>query len=258
MRLPPRERWRRLAGGSICAVWAVELEDGSRVVVKDTPYPATVEADGLAALAAAGAPVPAVLLVEDSLLVLEHVAAGAPDWAGLGARVAELHRSIGPAFGWSEDNRIGPLVQPNGLLDRWPEFYALRRVRPHLDSPALPVDLRRRIERGLEHHIDELLPQRPPASLVHGDLWSGNVIDGRWLIDPAVHHADREYELAFAEVFGGFPSEFWSSYQDAWPLPEGWQRRRPALQLSHLLVHVRLFGGGYAGAVAARLDALGW
>lgn len=257
MRLPPRERWQRLGGGSICAVWTAELDDGTRVVVKEAPYPAEVEAEGLQALAAAGAPVPAVLDVGASRLVLEHVS-GPPDWAALGAGVAVLHRTTGPAFGWARDNRIGPLVQPNAWLGSWPEFYATRRVAPHLDAPALPPDLRRRIERGLTAGLSDLLPEQPPASLVHGDLWSGNVVGGRWLIDPAVHHADREYELAFAEVFGGFPPAFWDSYDAEWPLEDGWRQRRPALQLSHLLVHVRLFGAGYVGAVAARVDALGW
>jgi fructosamine-3-kinase len=255
--LPPRETWRPLAGGSICQVHAATLDDGRRVVVKDAPYPVEVEAEGLRALAAAGAPVPDVLHVEGHRLVLAHVA-GDPDWAGLGERLAEVHRATGSDYGWDRSNRIGPLPQDNGRLARWPAFLAERRIRPHLDAPALPVAVRRRIEAGLDGPLEDLLPSDPPASLVHGDLWSGNVVDGRWLIDPAVHHADREYELAFAEVFGGLPPPFWDAYEATWPLPAGWRERRPVLQLPHLLVHVRLFGVGYVGAVAARLDALGW
>jgi fructosamine-3-kinase len=200
-----------------------------------------------------------VLAAEGRTLVLEHVS-GAPDWALLGERLAELHRRTAaepPVFGWHRDNRIGPLVQRNGWWERWPAFVAEQRIRAYLDAPALPAGVRRRIEAGLER-CGELLPSTPPASLVHGDLWSGNVVDGRWLIDPAVQHADREYELAFAEVFGGFPPPFWSAYEATWPLEPGWEERRPLLQLPHLLVHVVLFGSGYVGAVSARLDALGW
>lgn len=257
MELPDRSAWRPMGGGSICEVHRAQLADGTDVVIKRTPYPAAVEADGLRALASAGAPVPAVLRAEDDLLVLEHVR-GEPDWAGLGGALAHLHRTVADAFGWHIDNRIGPLVQGNGWMDSWPEFYADRRVRPLLDAPALPGSLRRRLERGLDGPLADLLPDRPPASLVHGDLWSGNVVDGRWLIDPAVHHADREYELAFMDVFGGFPSVLWDAYMGAWPLDSGWRERRPALQLHHLLVHVQLFGSGYVSAVEARLDALGW
>jgi fructosamine-3-kinase len=255
--LAPRATWEPLGGGSICDVWRAALDDGRPVVVKDTPYPAEVEAEGLRALAAAGAPVPEVLDAAGRRLVLA-VVAGPPDWTGLGCALARAHGSTGERYGWPRENRIGPLPQLNTPSASWPQFYAERRLRPHLGAPALPAAVRRRLERAIDGPLHALLPAAPPPSLVHGDLWSGNVVGGRWLIDPAVHHADREYDLAFAQVFGGFPQAFWDAYATTWPLPDGWAERRPALQLSHLLVHVRLFGGGYVGAVTARLDALGW
>ncbi|WP_165492040.1 fructosamine kinase family protein [Egibacter rhizosphaerae] len=252
---------RPLGGGSICDVWRVELTDGRAAVLKRTPYPAGVEADGLAALAAAGAPVPAVLGVGDDVLVLEEVGAGPPgeaEWRDLGRALAGMHADTGEAYGWHRDNLIGSLPQANDPDDDWPRFYAERRLRPWLGATALPKELRRRLERALDGPLQDLLATGNPPSLVHGDLWNGNVVDGRWLIDPAVHRADREFELAFADLFGGFPPAFHEGYAETWPLPEGWQRRRPALQLYHLLVHVELFGAGFAGAVGSRLDALGW
>jgi fructosamine-3-kinase len=84
------------------------------------------------------------------------------------------------------------------------------------------------------------------------------VVAGRWLIDPAVAYCDREYELAFMALFGGLPQALWVAYERAWPLEDGWQQRRPALQLPHLLVHVRLFGSSYLAAVVDRVDQLGW
>ena len=259
--LGPASAAHALGGGSICAVWRATLADGRAAVVKATPYPAEVEADGLRALADAGAPVPSVLGVDERVLVLEEVGDGRADaaaWRELGRAIAHLHRDTGEAFGWHRDNLIGSLPQANDPDDDWPRFYAERRIRPWLGAAALPGSVRRRLERALGGPLLDLLDSGNPPSLVHGDLWNGNVVDGRWLIDPAVHRADREFELAFAELFGGFPSAFGDGYADVWPLPEGWQARRPALQLYHLLVHVELFGGGFAGAVAARLDDLGW
>jgi fructosamine-3-kinase len=246
-----------LSGGDIAAAWRVTTTDGTDLVVKRTPYDPDLEAEGLRALGAAGAPVPEVVDVRDDVLVMTAVA-GRPDWARLGGALAEVHRTTGPAFGWDRDNVIGPLLQPNGRMDDWGAFFTERRVRAWLDAPALPADVRRRLDRACDGPLPDLLDHGPPASLIHGDLWSGNVVDGAFLIDPAVHHADRELDLAFARLFGGLPDTFFAAYADAWPLDAGWERRRPALQLHHLLVHVTLFGGGYVGAVVARLEALGW
>lgn len=246
-----------MSGGMIADVWQGRLSDGTEVVVKSTDYDAQLEAEGLEALGDAGAPVPSVVAVDTDVLVLELVR-GEPDWETLGARVATVHRHRGDHFGWHRDNVIGPLPQDNGESDDWGEFYATRRVFAWSDADALPDEVRRRLHRACDGPLQALVDHDAPPSLVHGDLWSGNVVDGAYLIDPAVHHADREFELAFAALFGGIPRAFWNGYEAAWPLDDGWQDRRPALQLYHLLVHVELFGAGYVGQVGRRLDELGW
>jgi fructosamine-3-kinase len=235
------------------------LDDGTAVVLKRAPYDVVVEVDGLDALREAGAPVPDVLAADGDLLVMRHVD-GRPDWPLLGRRVAELHRgTVGDRFGWHRDNLLGRAAQRGGWSGDWPAFFAEHRLRPLLDTDALPAAVRGRIERALAGPLPELLGEHdPPACLVHGDLWSGNVVDGRWLIDPAVWMADRELELAFARLFGGFPEEFFAAYTAAWPLPPGADGRAPALQLYHALIHVWHFGAGYVPMVCERLDQLGW
>src|SRR4029450_988593 len=160
------------------------LADGREVVVKRCPYPAEAEADGLAALAAAGAPVPAVLGVAGDTLVLEEVGAP-PDWPGLGRAVARLHRTTGERFGWHRDNFQGRFVQRNGWTDDCPSFYVERRVRAHLADPRVPEPLRGRLERACAGPLPALLRPRPPASLTHGDLCAGNGVEGRVPLDPA-------------------------------------------------------------------------
>lgn len=241
----------------VADTWRAELADGRSVVVKRTPADAHLEAEGLRALEDAGAPVPAVVAVDASTLVLEHVE-GDGDWSELGRRLAGAHGRTGTGFGWDRDNVIGPLHQDNTRDDRWPRFYAQRRIAAHLEHRALPATVRRRLESALAGPLLELLEHDAPPSLVHGDLWSGNVVNGTYLIDPAVHHADRELDLAFLDLFGGAPAPFWDAYEAVWPLDPGWRERRPALQLYHLLVHVGLFGAGYVGSVVQRLDHLGW
>ena len=96
-------------------------------------------------------------------------------------------------------------------------------------------------------------PTEPPA-LLHGDLWNGNVaavaVDNKTTVaifDPATYYGHREIDIALTRLFGGFPSTFYESYQEVYPLQTSWQQRLPLFQLSHLLLHAVLFGGSYVG-----------
>ena len=246
----------RLAGGDVGDVWRIAFAEADPVVVKHPGTDARLEAEGLEALRRAGAPTPDVIAVDRDVLVLEYVA-GPGDLEALGRAVATVHRTTADRFGWHHDNVIGPLWQANTWSANWHGFYAARRLAPHLDAlPAVPAGrIRSAIDDG---RVEALLDHDAPPSLVHGDLWAGNVVGERWLIDPAVHYADRELDLAMLALFGGVPDTFAQGYDEVWPLDDGWEARRPALQLYHLLVHVRLFGSGYQAAVTSRLHQLGW
>ena len=70
-------------------------------------------------------------------------------------------------------------------------------------------------------------------------------------IDPAIYHADAEIELAFTTLFNTFSTPFFRRYHEIRPIRDGFfDLRRDLYNLYPLLVHVRLFGGGYVGAVA--------
>jgi len=247
-----------MPGGMVCRTYDVLISDGQRVVVKRCPFAAATEAEDLTALAKAGVAVPAVLGAAGRTLVLERVS-GTPDWPELARGVAGMHRVVGPAYGWPHDNHAGRFVQSNGWLESWPEFYAERRVRTHLADPAVPAALGRRLDRACDGPLQDLLPMRPAASLTHGDLWAGNVVAGRWLVDPEPSHADRELDLAYMHMSQSLPTQFWGTYFEAYPLADGFERRRSALQLHHLLLQVRHFGPArYEARIEAVLNEYGW
>jgi len=226
------------------------------------------EADGLKALrAAAAVRVPEVighgLAGSRAVLVLEALEMGpgsAKGWRRMGEELAALHRVQGDSHGWARDNFVGTTPQSNRCHRRWASFFVEERLRPQFELACLkgmPFPGRE----GLLERAGGLLEDHEPApSLLHGDLWSGNVgflSTGQPVIfDPAVYHGDRECDLAFSEFFGGFPPEFYGAYQAAYPLSSGYPQRRDLYNLYHVLNHANLFGGGYVAQAAGMMRAI--
>ena len=254
-----------MTGGCIAEVYRVELEDGERLVAKVADEGGLdLEAFMLRYLAAeSDLPVPAVVHTEDRLLLLEYLENnGGLDHTGEAEAaeiLAALHGITNPRYGFERDTLIGPLRLPNAWHDDWAGFFAEQRLlhfgRVALDSGHLPAATLRDLE-TLCGKLPDLIGIPGPPSLVHGDLWAGNILihDGRIaaFIDPAIHFADAEVELAFSTLFGGpFGETFFRRYGELRPLRPGFfEVRRDLYNLYPLLVHTALFGGHYAGSVA--------
>lgn len=258
-----------IGAGASGSVARATFADGSTVVVKQARHDEadlTIEARGLRLLAErSDAPVPEVILARADLLVLEDMPGSTAGLASAetdAARVlARLHsvESAGGVYGLDHDGLIGPLPQENGPMASWVAFYRERRLMAMSVAAAreasLPTSLAHRIER-LAGRLERLIPDRPAAGLIHGDLWSGNVLaeGGRVtaLLDPAPYYADAEVELAFIGLFSTFGPSFFDHYHLIRGTPRAeraeFERvRRWVYALFPLLVHVRLFGSGYVG-----------
>lgn len=254
-----------VGGGSINQAVRVTLDDGRRIFVKHhrdaPPGSFRAEAEGLAWIAAAGAlRTPAVLAVVEEgdapLLALEWIERG-PAAPGrgeeFGRALAALHAAGAPSFGARDDGWIGPLPQPNGPCETWAEFYAERRLMPlarrAVGARLLPASFLDDLERMRARLHGLAGPPEPPARL-HGDLWSGNAmldaVGGPVVVDPAAYGGHREVDLAMMRLFGGFPAAAHAAYAEAAPLAPGHEERVGLWQLHPVLVHVCLFGGGYA------------
>lgn len=249
---------RGVGGGCISPAFRVTLQDGRRIFVKTVPAGAPAgllacEAYSLRALAATGAVrVPDVLAEADDWLALEWLepaAGGTGAWHELGRGLAALHTTTSASFGWDHDNFIGTLPQPNARTESWVEFWREQRLLPQLAQAAAQLGGSTMREFGeLVDRLDELLHVDVAPSLLHGDLWGGNVHmsgGGGALIDPSSYYGHAEVDLAMARLFGGFPPAFFDAYDEARPPQPGAAARTTLYQLFYLLVHVNLFGGSY-------------
>lgn len=230
------------------------------------------EAEGLAEIAAAGAirvprPICHGVSGRHAYLALEGIDlrpnAGAEAQGKMGAQLAALHRATSPngKFGWRRDNTIGETPQRNPWTESWIEFFAEHRLGFQFDLAARNGRKFTGSRALREERLPALFRDYSPApSLLHGDLWGGNAAftaEGEpVLFDPATYFGDRETDLAFTEMFGGFGPDFYATYDRSYPIDPGYARRKPLYNLYHLLNHFNLFGGGYARQAQTTIERL--
>ena len=215
------------------------------------------EGRGLDLMRATGAvKVPRVLAVSPDFLILEQLRA-APSTPKAGARLgrelAAMHRTTSEAWGLDFTTYCGRTPQPAGWSPSLISHFRDDRIGLMRSTLGRQGTLPKELEHGLERiqeRMDHWLGDLDEApALVHGDLWGGNWVntpgDVPYLIDPSPTYGFREVDLAMSELFGGFPLEFQRAYRQEFPLADGYEMRRPLLNLYPLLNHAVLFGGGY-------------
>lgn len=174
-----------------------------------------------------------------------------------GRGLANLHRAtLGSRIGLDHDNYLGAARQLNTPTDDWIEFVRHQRLGYQLDwatrQRLAEPTLQRAVLTIMEQLPERLAGGEQVSCLLHGDLWSGNYLcdshGAPVILDPAVYYGGREAEFGMLQLFGGCPEVFYSAYDEAYPLPAGWQQRSRIYQLVHLLNHLNLFGGSYHAA----------
>jgi len=252
-----------ISGGDINQAFCLTAADGTNHFIKlNTAKHQPLfldEISGLESLAASDTirtprPITHGIAGQHSFLALEYLELKSHgDAQALGRQLADLHRHTAKQFGFAQDNFIGTTAQPNGWDNNWITFWREQRL-------GFQLQLAKKNGYGgklqqLGAQLLDALPTffsdyTPPASLLHGDLWSGNyayLADSTPLLfDPACYYGDRESDLAMTELFGGFPAGFYTAYQTAYPLDPGYKTRRDLYQLYHILNHANLFGASYA------------
>ena len=230
------------------------------------------EAAGLAEIAATGtirvpSPICQGVSGRNAYLVLEGIGmrsdSSAPAQRRMGEQLAAMHRVPSPEgrYGWHRDNTIGETPQRNPWTSSWITFYQEHRLAFQFDLAGTGRGRQFRGAAELIDRVPEFFRDYSPApSLLHGDLWGGNAAftaEGEpVLFDPATYYGDRETDLAFTEMFGGFAPAFYEAYHQSYPIDPGFARRKQLYNLYHLLNHYNLFGGGYASQAQSTIDRL--
>lgn len=265
----------RIAGGDINEAYALTLTDGSRIFMKSNTKENSAffsaEAAGLTAIANTKAiRTPKIFCtgVDDSgkgfsFLLLEFISGKGRIknyWEVFAQELAKMHMADTTDFvnkgnfGFLTDNFIGERRQKNKAYDSFIEFFRDCRLKPQFNKAEHYFDksIIRKINKLMDN-IDKILVEPEYPSLLHGDLWSGNVITGNdnkaWLIDPAVYVGHAEADIAMTELFGGFPKTFYDAYRENGNLADDYSYRRDLYNLYQLLNHLNMFGISYLSSV---------
>lgn len=255
----------RLHGGSIGEVFRVRLDDGRTIVAKvGAAVGDRLDLEGTMLTylhQRSRLPVPEVLYSDPALLLMAFIPGDsrmtAPVQQHAAELLADLHAISARHYGLEFDTLIGGLHQPNQQRPTWLEFFRDQRLL-YMAAEAqragrLPQALRDRIE-TLAGRLDRWVQEPAQPALLHGDMWTTNILaqDGKvtGFVDPAIYYGHPEIELAFSTLFGTFGDPFFRRYGELRPIAPGFfEERRDLYNLYPLLVHVRLFGGGYVGSV---------
>ncbi len=262
---------RRLSGGCVGDVWWVQSAGGQQVVVKRGGRALDKEGRMLEYLAeVGGVAVPEVFHQAPELLVMEYVEADGRRSPRGEEEVAEallaLHSVGAKAHGFEEDTLIGGLALSNEWMADWRRFFGEQRLLDMglraMEAGQMGKSLMKRVEAVVDD-LEELIEEPQEPGLLHGDIWSGNLLfhQGRLaaLIDPAIYYGDPEIELAFIGLFNTLGEAFYERYGADRPIDEGFfEVRRDVYNLFPLLVHIRLFGGSYVGQCQSTLSRIGY
>jgi protein-ribulosamine 3-kinase len=251
------------AGGSISKAFKAETSQGVFFIKSGSMSDMfDKEEAGLNLLRLAGAlKVPEVIGVSRtqniSCIIMEYINVQRGDrnhWEEAGSGLARLHKFTTQQYGLDHDNYMGSVPQVNKAGKNWVQFFIENRLFPLAEKCRVEGLLSGEQISGFEklyRKLGDILTDEKPA-LVHGDLWSGNIIfdsGGPVLIDPAVYYGHREVDLAMTRLFGRFPDPFYQKYSEVWPADSELEERMDIYNLYPLLIHLLLFGKSYLSQI---------
>ena len=181
----------------------------------------------------------------------------------LSKEILKLHLNTSNKYGFNFDSQIGGLRQENKISSNWVDFFKNQRLNMIFNlinkENSLPKEINSKIElllRDLENRI----PKNPVPRLLHGDLWSGNILFNNKefiaFIDPGIYYGHNELEIAYLTWFNYIDKDFIKFYSNVINVNKDYYNYEPIYQLYFSLLNVHLWDRNYILNVEALLKKL--
>lgn len=252
-----------VSGGSINRCSRIETVEGESFFVKQNSHASddffNAEKINLQQIAELNCiRTPKVINQSQYALLLEWIEPGRLSdhfWQQLGQQLAQMHQVTQGYFGFVINNYCGSTPQPNPQYSDGMDFFIEQRLLYQGQRAQSRGLLSAKDFESLEQlcvKLPSLVPNQP-AALLHGDLWSGNIMADQnsepVLVDPACYYGWPEADLAMTTMFGRFSDIFYRAYRQVRTLEPDFEQRIDLYNLYHWLNHLNLFGRGYLAEV---------
>ena len=117
--------------------------------------------------------------------------------------MVKIHSVSNDLYGFGFNTQIGAIEQLNNYDNSWSNFYATKRLNPIFElinsQNNMGSDINDKIYFIIKN-IKNFIPDKPPALLLHGDMWDGNILFNNYkfvgFIDPGSFFGHNEMEIA--------------------------------------------------------------
>ncbi len=199
---------------------------------------------------------PKVLYLTNNTLVMEFInndkIKSKLSEKDLAFQLSKIHQIKNIHFGYEFDPPIGGLRQPSKFDKSWIDFYTNKRLGMIFEiinsTKPMPSKINKGIEKLLKN-LNNLIPNNPQPSLIHGDLWDENILflNGKLvgLIDPGIYYAHSEMEIAYLQWFNYVSNNFFEYYSEYNHLDKDFFNYSEIYQLYYNLLNVHLWSRDY-------------